>query len=113
MSPTQRSLKYLRERGYTAEVVERWIPGANVRRDLFGFIDIVAVKVGFPCLGVQATTASNMSARRAKVMNNEAAKVWCRSGNAALVMGWEKRGPRGRRKLWTVVASDLTDDLRR
>jgi hypothetical protein len=30
-SPTQRSLALLRERGYTTDVVERWIPYVRVR----------------------------------------------------------------------------------
>ena len=42
-SPTQRSLAALRERGMLAEVVERWNPYTKTRKDLFGFVDIVAV----------------------------------------------------------------------
>ena len=42
-SPTQRSLKLLRDEGYTAQVVERWNPHARVRQDLFGVIDTAAM----------------------------------------------------------------------
>jgi hypothetical protein len=38
-SPTQLSLKKLREEGYTVAVVEHWNSFARIRQDLFGFID--------------------------------------------------------------------------
>ena len=41
-SPTQRTLKRLRDLGYLAEVVERWNPHAKVRNDLFGFGDVMS-----------------------------------------------------------------------
>ena len=37
-SPTQRTLKYLRDKGYTAQVVEHWNAFAKRRIDLFGVI---------------------------------------------------------------------------
>ena len=37
MSPTARSLAWLRDGGWTAGVVERWNPGARVRQDFLGF----------------------------------------------------------------------------
>jgi hypothetical protein len=43
-SPTQRTLKYLRELGYLVAVVEKWNPHARIRQDLYGFIDVLAVK---------------------------------------------------------------------
>jgi hypothetical protein len=58
MTPTARSLKQLREDGWHAEVVERWIPGANIRKDLFGFADVLCVRHGSrPCL-VQVTASA-------------------------------------------------------
>jgi hypothetical protein len=44
MAPTARSLKLLRDTGHAVGVVESWVPGANVRRDLFGFADLLAVQ---------------------------------------------------------------------
>jgi hypothetical protein len=43
MSPTARSLKKLRKEGWTASVVEKWIPQVKRRRDCFGF-DVLACK---------------------------------------------------------------------
>ena len=33
MTPTQRSLKYLREQGYTVAITERWNPFARIRQE--------------------------------------------------------------------------------
>ena len=62
MTPTAFTLRYLRRSGYLAEVVERWIPGANIRKDLFGIIDLVAITVDEPILGIQATSLTNACA---------------------------------------------------
>jgi hypothetical protein len=66
MSPTARTLMLLRQEGYLAEVVEKWIPRANIRKDLFGFIDILAVAPDGTVLAAQVTSGSNVSARLAK-----------------------------------------------
>jgi hypothetical protein len=41
-SPTARTLKLLRTRGWTADVCERWIAQAGIKRDLFGVADVAA-----------------------------------------------------------------------
>jgi ribosome assembly protein YihI (activator of Der GTPase) len=43
-SPTQLSLEKLRADGYLAEVVERFVPGANIRKDLWGWVDIDTIE---------------------------------------------------------------------
>lgn len=88
-SPTQRSLKHLREQGYRAEVVEKWIPGANLRKDLFGFVDIVAIR-GAETLGVQSTSRSNVSARVQKIADSEAVDDVRKAGWRIVVHGWGK-----------------------
>jgi len=108
MSPTARSLKYLRDNGYTAQVVERWNPYAKIRQDLFGIIDIVAVKDKVPgVLGVQATSASNIFARIKKSLECPHLQAWLGSGNRLEVWGWAKRGPRGQRKVWTLLKREI------
>lgn len=69
-SPTQKSLALLRAQGYTAEVVERWLPRANVRKDLFGFIDLVAMN-GDHLLAVQTTTLSSYQQHVTKLKEKE------------------------------------------
>jgi len=50
--------------GYTADICEQFIAHANIRKDLFGCIDVVAIRPDVAgVLGVQATTASNLGAK--------------------------------------------------
>ena len=89
-SPTQRSLKLMRERGFHAEVVERWIPGANIRRDLFHVADILCFCVGRPITLVQATSASNISARVNKIAEADLIGDLRAAGFHIWVHGWRK-----------------------
>jgi hypothetical protein len=101
-SPTQLTLKLLRDEGWTVEVVERWIPGANIRKDLFGFIDLVALK-GDLTLGVQATSYSNMGARIKKIESAELLSQVRRASWHLWVIGWRKQNNR-----WTHKVVDLS-----
>lgn len=102
-TPTQRTLGELKKRGYTSAIVERWNQWAKVRQDLYGFIDVLAIKEGEPgVLAVQATSDSNVAARITKISALPAAQVWLKSGNRIVVWGWGKKGKAGKRKLWTL-----------
>lgn len=89
-SPTQRSLKDLRAKGYSAAVVEHWNQFAHIRQDLYGWIDIVACSSKYGILGVQTTTYSNMKARIAKAKGNIHLANWLGGGGALHVHGWRK-----------------------
>lgn len=102
MLPTQRSLKLLRDRGYRCEVVEKWIPRVNIRKDLFGFLDVLAIKDG-KVLGVQATSDSNVSARVHKIGEAEAVADVRACGWSLVVHGWRKKDGR-----WIVREVDVT-----
>lgn len=104
-SPTQRSLAHLREQGYLAEVVERWIPGANIRRDFAGFVDILAIHGERACdvVGVQACAACDVSKRVEKIINHENVGAVRKGGIRILVHGWAKR--KGR---WQLREVDLS-----
>ena len=65
-SPTQRTMKALREDGWTVAIVEKWNPHARIRQDLFGFIDLLAVKPG-RTLAVQACAGASSAARVTKI----------------------------------------------
>jgi len=99
-SPTQRSLKLLRERGYMAAITEHWNPHARLRQDLFGFIDIIAVSRLYGIIAVQTTSGPNMAARIDKIRESVHATVWLGGGGTIIVHGWRKVGARGARKLW-------------
>jgi hypothetical protein len=93
MSPTARTLRDLRADGWTADVVERWIPGANIRSDLFGFVDIVAVR-GAETLGVQATSDTNVAARVRKIAEHPNLPFVREAGWRLEVWGWRKKDNR-------------------
>lgn len=89
-SPTQRSLKHMRERGFHAEVVERWIPGANVRKDLWGFVDILCLSPDGFIVGVQSTSDSNVAARITKIAESPLVGLVREAGIKIVVQGWRK-----------------------
>jgi hypothetical protein len=93
MSPTQRTLKYLRDRGYTAEKVEQRlpIPGKFITRDFLGFIDYIAIRPGSDeTVGVQITSASNVSAHLKKIKALPTFTLWAATPSRVLeVHGWD------------------------
>ncbi|HVP49623.1 MAG TPA: hypothetical protein VMT56_00225 [Candidatus Bathyarchaeia archaeon] len=102
-SPTSRSLKHLRDQGYLAAVVERWNPYARIRQDLFGVLDLVAVKEK-ETLGVQTTSGSNIAARIKKLEDSAALWMLRQAGWAIKIHGWRKNS-KGR---WVLREVDLS-----
>lgn len=93
MSPTQRTLKYLRAAGYNAWIVEHWNAFARKRQDLYGFIDVLGLRKG-ETLAVQCTSASNVSSRVKKISEHENTASVRDAGWRIEVHGWTK-GKRG------------------
>ena len=102
MTPTQRSLKWLRSMGWTAEVVERWNPHARIRQDALGFGDILACRPEDGVALVQTTSKTNLPARRKKILDSERAATWMRSGGRILLHGWYKKG-----RFWQVAHEEI------
>jgi hypothetical protein len=100
MSPTSRSLKWLRDRGWRAHVVEKRIPFRNITVDCFGG-DILAIHVAQKLtMLVQATSDSNHSSHREKCLRSESEKDspghaeeivdWLSVGNKFEIWSWKK-----------------------
>jgi hypothetical protein len=87
-SPTQRSLKVMRDAGYLCQVVEHWNQFAHIRQDLYGFIDVLCVK-GEDIVGVQATSGDNVAARVTKITEHENWPLVC-NAIRIVVHGWRK-----------------------
>lgn len=102
MTPTQLTLRDLRNDGWLAEVVERWNPHSRTRHDLFGFVDIVAVK-GDETLAVQTTSGSNAAARVRKIADHPSLPAVREAGWRVEVHGWTRRG-----RLWAVRKIDIS-----
>lgn len=94
----------LREAGYTVYVVEHFNAFAKVRRDLFGFIDIVAMHPDIPgILGVQTTTGSHLAERKKKAEALLAYHLWIKTGNVVEFHGWRKILTGKKRREWRPV----------
>jgi hypothetical protein len=104
VSPTARSLKFARDLGYHAEVVERWNRFSKTRHDLFGFVDIVVLADDPARLVlVQACAGASHAARAQKVKESPLLrKVLCIVGVTVEVWSWAKRGERRKVKRWTL-----------
>jgi hypothetical protein len=92
-------LALLKSEGWAVGKVEQTIPKTFIKRDLFGFLDLIAIKPGEPVLGVQVTSGSNVSARVQKINELEASAIW-REVARLEVHGWRKVVARGQRKTW-------------
>ena len=110
MSPTQKSLAECRERGWTCQVVERWIPQARRRIDFLGVIDIIAL-TGTGILGIQACAGASHAARRTKAMALPGLRAWLECGGVFAIWSWSKRGARGKRKVWTLREERITTEM--
>ena len=94
----------LRKEGWPlVAVVERWNPHAFVRQDLFGIIDVLAVR-GNETLAVQVTSASNVASRIKKMTESEALPVLREAGWLIHVHGWRKDS-KGR---WVCRVEDIS-----
>jgi hypothetical protein len=117
-SPTQRTLAECRKRGWTVQVVERYNPHARVRVDLFGVIDLVAIKPPRmsssgavergQIIAIQACAGSSHSARLAKILAEPRAKQWVEAGGLLELWSWSKRGARGKAKRWALRVDSVT-----
>jgi hypothetical protein len=101
------SLQLLRAEGFVCDVVERWLPRANVRRDFLRCIDIIGARQGEAgALGVQATSLPNLAARLKKAAAQPELRTWVGAGNRFECWAWAKRAGGG----WEVKRVALTGD---
>lgn len=105
-SPTQRTMTAMREAGYTCGVVEKWNMHAKIRQDLFGFIDIVAMRGDV--IGVQATTMENKNARLNKIIAEPRARMWLLAGARIQLWSWRKLATKVNRKSWQADVMEIT-----
>jgi hypothetical protein len=111
-STTKLSLDNLRDQGYIVDVVERWVPsgsgGQQVRRDLFGILDLVAIRDA-ETLGVQTTTKANAAARARKIARSDHFDALTQAGWRIVVHGWWQ--PNGPGTRYRVEEFDVTGEV--
>ena len=111
---TQFTLKRLKNTGYLAAITEHFNVhvrraggGFGIRQDLFGFIDILALRGTEPVLAVQSTSAKQMSPHLKKIREDrrENAVAWLKAGGRIELWGWKKLKNR-----WTPKIREITLD---
>lgn len=90
------SIKLLAEHGWLAGDVEQWIPGTQVRRDLYGLFDILAVHARYGMLGLQVTDSTNLgkhvtAALKTKDELNHRLVTCLRAGMRVEYWGWRPK----------------------
>jgi hypothetical protein len=117
ISPTQRTLKELRKRGRTCEVVEKWNQFAGPygkRKDLFGYIDIIALDPIKGIVGVQSCGQSH-SEHKKKILGEcrDKAIEWLKCGGTIELWSWTKRVVvRGKKAMrWTPRVEEITLEM--
>jgi hypothetical protein len=108
LTPTARSLVYLRRLGYVADPVERFIAAINRRRDFLGCIDIIAAHPrDRAILALQVTSLGHVGDRLKKALGKPELAAWVRSGGLFQVWGWGRRGEKWFLKRVEVRPDDL------
>lgn len=104
VSPTQLSLKELRKTCHAVQVVEVWNSFTRTRKDLFGFIDILALE-GETTIAVQSTSWTNVSSRAKKIAESPLVGAVRDAGWRILIHGWRKNAKTNRYELKTLDVS--------
>lgn len=119
LSPTQRTLRYLKEQGRICAIVERYNPHAGmfgIRQDLFGIIDIIALDPSRGVIGVQSC-GNSFREHWVKITEEcaQSANDWLSTPGTALELwAWRKvklkRG--GKQMVWRPRIEEVTlEDL--
>ena len=110
ISNTSRTLEYIRSQGWEADKVEQWNPYSKTRKDLFGFIDIVAMGEN-KIIGIQSCGQA-FSEHDKKILESPLALKWLEVGGKLLLIGWRKvklkRG--GKAMRWSPRVKKYTQD---
>lgn len=107
-SPTSLTLRRLREQGFVAAPVERFLPQVNRKRDLFGVADVLAFHPRDRVfLLVQATSIGHVADRLARCRVRPELALWLRAGGVFEVWGWSWRGGQWQLKRVQVSPNDL------
>ena len=110
MTPTSRSLAFLRRQGFTVDVVERWIPGKAIRCDFLGFADLLAFHPAEKRFLLIQTTSTGVSERRRKILERRTAeaKAWLRAGGEIELHGWRRILDATGTRRWSVRVDTIT-----
>lgn len=127
LSPTQRTLAALRDRGILCDIVERYIRWAvrppvagqpqgppGIRKDFLGFGDILGVEPGHQgAIAIQSCGGSGYAAHLTHMLDSECTEnvlAWLKAGNRLELWAWRKvklvRG--GKAMRWAPKVTPIT-----
>lgn len=89
------SVKKLEQDGWCVGAVEQVIPHTFIKRDFFGFADLIAVSPTRGIMAVQVTggeSSSNALARIRKIKAEPRAGIWLAAGGRIQVHSWQGKG---------------------
>lgn len=122
LSPTQRTIRELKNQGRTCGIVERFISntsfGHGIRSDLFHIFDIVALDSARGIIGIQ-TCGADFAAHFRKMTEEYGHNTleWIKCGGVAELWSWRKIKARrgGKLMLWKprikeIRLEDFADD---
>ncbi len=106
---TTHTMKLFRKFGYTVWKTEYWCSFSKRRKDLLGFIDVIAFD-DVEIIGIQDTSVGNMKARRKKILASPLAWDWLQeSSRSIIIVGWEKLKNRWTYKEEEVILEDFKE----
>ena len=89
------STRHLEAEGWTVATIEQTIPHTFIKRDCFGFADLLACSPSRGVMLVQATghvSTSNYHKRVAKTKAEPRHAIWLASGGRIQIHSWEGKG---------------------
>lgn len=114
---TKRSLKVLRENGWSCHIVEKYLPARGTmkfprRIDAYGIGDILACRApmgGLPgsIALVQCCPGASHAEHKDKILNIPEFGIWKRAGGRVFLQSWSRKGPRGAKKRWQLREEEL------
>src|SRR3990167_540279 len=112
LSPTARTLRFLKQKGIICDVVERFNPyigkfGARI--DTFHFIDVLALDPIKGIVAVQCCGQTGHAEHKRKILENEIAPEWIKSGGKIELWSWSKRKLKrgGKAIRWTPKVEEI------
>ena len=89
-STTRHTMKLFWKYNYVVWKTEYWCSFSRKRKDLLGFIDVLAFDEN-EIIGIQDTSAGNMGARVKKILASPLAWDWLQDPTRTIiVVGWKK-----------------------
>lgn len=112
ITPMQRTLSLLRDRGWTCAKTETWNPFAGIRQDLFGFLDVLCLgdyddKPSI--IGVQVGTGDDRMKHLRKMEDEPRFHQFKRCGGIMLLISWRKLkalkadGKKAKNEVWEPI----------